>query len=58
MKKFILSLGAKLAVLYELLQLKLPKGLGLHLASESYWADHRPDWSLRMLKKSDSIAVS
>ena len=34
MKKLILSLGAKLAVLYELLKLKLLKGLGFHLTSE------------------------
>jgi hypothetical protein len=51
MKKLILSLGAKLAVLYELLKLKLLKGLGLHLASESCWAGHKPNWLLRSSQK-------
>jgi hypothetical protein len=51
MKKLILSLGAKLAVLYELLQLKLLKDLGLHLASESCWAGQTPDWPIGLHQK-------
>ena len=44
MKKLILSLGAKLAVLYELLQLKLLKGLGFTLpANRAGQAKHPTD---------------